>query len=97
MTQLLSEELHKPEIHSHKDSIFILQNYQKTFLGTLLGEHSDRTLVPTMLTSFQIFIKIAWRYEQQTADGPCRKQTNKQKPHDKNPRRILSNCINDGD
>lgn len=67
MTPLMSEHFQRPEIHSHKGSIFHLQNsVKKPFLGTLLGEHRDRTPVFVMPASFQIFIKI--RLKVQTTD-----------------------------
>lgn len=59
MTQLMSEYLRRLETHSHKDSIFHLQNsIRKPFLGTLLGEHRDRTPVLAISATSQIFIKI---------------------------------------
>lgn len=53
MTQLMSEHLHRLETHSHKYSTFHLQNpIRKPCLGTLLGEHRDRTHVVVISASF---------------------------------------------
>lgn len=89
MTQLMSEHLRRRETLSHKDSIFHLQNsIRKPFLGTLLGEHRDRTPVLTISASFQVFIKIRLKIQTMGYSWPLQEKKN-----DKNPRGIFFNCI----
>lgn len=89
MTQLMSEYLRRLETHSHKDSIFHLQNsIRKPFLGTLLGEHRDRTPVLAISATSQIFIKIRLKIQTTGYSWPLQEKKN-----DKNPRGIFPNCI----
>lgn len=91
MTQLMSEHLPRLETHSHKDSIFHLQNsIRKPFLGILPGEHRDRTPALAISASFQNFIKICLKIKAMDYSWPLQ---GKKKKHDKNSRGIFSHCI----